>query len=130
VTGFLGCPERGTTLRTEVLAGITTFMTMASITFVSPVTTPALIVVGSLRLEAVRFIPRRDFDEAILAFLTILTLPLAFSISYGIGFGIISYVVIKLGRGKPGETRPLLYGVAVLFALAFVLPALQNHLCG
>jgi AGZA family xanthine/uracil permease-like MFS transporter len=94
--------------------------------FVSPVTAPALIVVGFLMMTAVRFIPWDRFDEAIPAFLTILTLPLTFNISYGIGFGFISYVLIKLARGRPGEVHPLLYGVAVLFALAFVWPALQK----
>jgi AGZA family xanthine/uracil permease-like MFS transporter len=98
--------------------------------FVSPVTAPALVVVGFLMMTAVRFIPWEDFDEAIPAFLTILTLPLTFNISYGIGFGFIAYVLIKLGRGRPGDVHPLLYGVAVLFALAFVWPTLQNLLSG
>jgi adenine/guanine/hypoxanthine permease len=96
--------------------------------FVSPVTAPALIVVGFLMITAVRFIPWDDFDEAIPAFLTVLTLPLTFNISYGIGFGFIAYVLIKLSRGKPGEVHPLLYGAAMLFALAFVWPALQGLL--
>jgi adenine/guanine/hypoxanthine permease len=95
---------------------------------VSPVTAPALIVVGFLMITAVRFIPWDDFDEAIPAFLTILTLPLTFNISYGIGFGFIAYVLIKLSRGRPGEVHPLLYGAALLFALAFVWPALQGLL--
>src|SRR5918995_934483 len=89
---------------------------------VSPVTAPALIVVGFLMMTAVRLIPWEEADEAIPAFLTILTLPLTFNISYGIGFGFISYVLIKLARGKPGEVHPLLYVVALLFALAFVVP--------
>ena len=96
--------------------------------FVSPVTAPALIVVGFLMITAVRFIPWDDFDEAIPAFLTILTLPLTFNISYGIGFGFIAYVLIKLSRGRPGEVHPLLYGAALLFTLAFVWPALQGLL--
>ncbi len=96
--------------------------------FVSPVTAPALIVVGFLMMTAVRFIPWDRSDEAIPAFLTILTLPLTFNIAYGIGFGFISYVLIKLARGRPGEVHPLLYGTAVLFALAFVAPALQGLL--
>lgn len=57
-------------------------------------------------------------------FLTILTLPLTFNISYGIGFGFIFYVLIKLARGKPGEVHSLLYGAAALFALAFVVSGL------
>ena len=96
--------------------------------FVSPVTAPALVVVGYLMITAVRFIPWDRVDDAIPAFLTILTLPLTFNISYGIGFGFISYVLIKLARGKPGEVHPLLYGAAVLFALAFIWPALQDLL--
>src|ERR687894_529818 len=96
--------------------------------FVSPVTAPALIVVGFLMMTAVRFIPWDRFDEAIPAFLTILTLPLTFNISYGIGFGFISYVLIKLAEGKPREVHPLLYGAALLFALAFIWPALQGVL--
>jgi adenine/guanine/hypoxanthine permease len=96
--------------------------------FVSPVTAPALIVVGFLMMTAVRFIPWDRFDEAIPAFLTILTLPLTFNISYGIGFGFISYVLIKLAEGKPREVHPLLYGAALLFALAFVWPVLQRML--
>lgn len=96
--------------------------------FVSPVTAPALIVVGYLMITAVRFIPWDRVDDAIPAFLTILTLPLTFNIAYGIGFGFIAYVLIKLARGKPGEVHPLLYGAAVLFALAFIWPALQDLL--
>jgi adenine/guanine/hypoxanthine permease len=94
--------------------------------FVSPVTAPALVVVGFLMMTTVRLIPWDRPDEAIPAFLTILTLPLTFNISYGIGFGFISYVLIKLARGRPSEVHPLLYVVALLFALAFVWPALQN----
>ncbi len=95
---------------------------------ISPVTAPALVVVGFLMLTLVRLIPWEEVDEAIPAFLTILTLPLTFSISYGIGFGFISYVLIKLARGKPGEVHPLLYGVAALFALDFVASTLQGLL--
>ena len=96
--------------------------------FVSPITAPALVVVGFLMLTLVRLIPWEEIDEAIPAFLTILTLPLTFSISYGIGFGFISYVLIKLARGKPGEVHPLLYGVAALFALDFARPAVEGLL--
>jgi AGZA family xanthine/uracil permease-like MFS transporter len=95
---------------------------------VSPVTAPALIVVGFLMMTEVRHIPWDRLDEAIPAFLTILTLPLTFNISYGIGFGFISYVLIKLSRGKAREVHPLLYVTAVLFAFAFVWPALQSLL--
>jgi AGZA family xanthine/uracil permease-like MFS transporter len=93
---------------------------------VSPVTAPALVVVGFLMMTSVRFIPWERFDEGIPAFLTILTLPLTFNIAYGIGFGFISYVLIKLVRGRPRDVHPLLYGVAILFVIAFLEPALQS----
>jgi len=79
-------------------------------------------------MSAVRFIPWETADEAIPAFLTILTLPLTFNISYEIGFGFISYVLIKLARGKPRNVHPLLYGAALLFTVIFALPALQRPL--
>ena len=79
-------------------------------------------------MTAVRLIPWDRYDEAIPAFLTILTLPLTFNISYGIGFGFISYVLIKLAKGRPGEVHPLLYVAAILFAFAFVWPSLQSLL--
>lgn len=91
---------------------------------VSPVTAPALVVVGFLMMTSVRFVPWDRFDEAIPAFLTILTLPLTFNIAYGIGFGFISYVLIKLTRGRPGEAHPLMYVVAGMFVLAFLESAL------
>jgi AGZA family xanthine/uracil permease-like MFS transporter len=96
--------------------------------FVSPVTAPALVVVGFLMMTVVRLIPWESLEESIPAFLTILTLPLTFNISYGIGFGFISYVLIKLSRGKAREVHLLLYIAALLFALAFVWPALQSLL--
>ena len=88
--------------------------------FVSPVTAPALIVVGFLMIT-VRFIPWDDFDEAIPAFLTILTLPLTFNISYGIGFGFIAYVLIN----SPGARRgaPSLRGRPALRATGSCLAA-------
>ena len=54
------------------------------------------------------------------AFLTIMLMPFTYSISNGIGAGVISYVVIKLAVGKAREVHPLLYGVAVLFVLYFL----------
>jgi AGZA family xanthine/uracil permease-like MFS transporter len=95
---------------------------------VSPVTAPALIVVGFLMMTAVRFIPWDDFESSIPAFLTILTLPLTFNIAYGIGFGFISYVVIKVARGKFKEVHPFMYVVAVLFAMDFVSDYIQGLL--
>ena len=80
----------------------------------------ALVVVGFLMMTAVRTIDWSDFEIAIPAFLTIVLMPFTYSISNGIGAGIVAYVLIKLVRGRPREVHPLLYGVAALFLLYFL----------
>jgi len=88
----------------------------------------ALVVVGFLMITAVRQIDWTDYEIAIPAFLAITLMPFTYSISNGIGAGIISYVVIKLTVGKAREVHPLLYGVAVLFVLYFLRGPLESVL--
>jgi len=84
-------------------------------------TAPALIVVGFLLMAVVREIPFDNLEEAFPAFLTIIIIPLTFSISRGIGYGFIAYTLVKLLRGKVREIHPLMAIVSALFALSFVL---------
>jgi AGZA family xanthine/uracil permease-like MFS transporter len=86
----------------------------------------ALVIVGFLMMTAVRSIDWTDYEIAIPAFLTIVLMPFTYSISNGIGAGVISYVVLKLARGKAREVHPLLYGVAVLFALHFLRGPIES----
>jgi adenine/guanine/hypoxanthine permease len=86
----------------------------------------ALVVVGFLMMTAVRQIDWLDYEIAIPAFLTITLMPFTYSISNGIGAGVISYVVFKLALGKAREVHPLLYGVAVLFVLYFLRGPLES----
>ncbi|MEU7615684.1 NCS2 family permease [Micromonospora rifamycinica] len=96
--------------------------------FLSPLSTvvpfeaasTALVVVGFLMMTAVRTIDWTDYEIAIPAFLTITLMPFTYSISNGIGAGIISYVLLKLAKGRAREIHPLLYAVAVLFVLYFL----------
>jgi len=88
----------------------------------------ALVVVGFLMITAVRQIDWTDYEIAIPAFLAITLMPFTYSISNGIGAGIISYVVIKVAVGKAREVHPLLYGVAVLFVLYFLRGPLESVL--
>ncbi|MGW4940590.1 NCS2 family permease [Actinoplanes sp. NPDC004185] len=88
----------------------------------------ALVVVGFLMMMAVRQIDWTDYEIAIPAFLAITLMPFTYSISNGIGAGIISYVVIKVAVGKAREVHPLLYGVAVLFVLYFLRGPLESIL--
>ena len=64
-----------------------------------------------------------DMETAIPWFLTIAMMPFAYSIADGIGFGIISYTLIKLARGKAKEVPVLMYILSVLFILSYVLLA-------
>jgi AGZA family xanthine/uracil permease-like MFS transporter len=88
----------------------------------------ALVVVGFLMMTAVRQIDWTDYEIAIPAFLTITLMPFTYSISNGIGAGVITYVLIKLAKGKALEVHPLLYGVAALFVLYFLRGPLESVL--
>jgi adenine/guanine/hypoxanthine permease len=86
----------------------------------------ALVVVGFLMMTAVRQIEWNDYTIAVPAFLAITLMPFTYSISNGIGAGIISYVVLKVATGRAREVHPILYGVAVLFVLYFLRGPLET----
>lgn len=175
--------ENGTSVKTEIMAGITTFMTMAYILAVNPAimsaagmdkgavlgvsttttyvesaagvseggrtgltamtvavlfilslflspffmaipafaTAPALITVGFLMFTAVAGIDFTDMTEAIPCYLAIIAMPFAYSIAEGISFGVISYVIINTLAGKTEKISPLMYILAVLFILKYIL---------
>jgi AGZA family xanthine/uracil permease-like MFS transporter len=86
----------------------------------------ALVVVGFLMLTAVRTIDWTDYEIAIPAFLTIVLMPFTYSISNGIGAGVISYALLKVVSGKAREVHPLLYGVAALFVIYFLRGPIES----
>jgi AGZA family xanthine/uracil permease-like MFS transporter len=83
--------------------------------------TPALVVVGFLMMTQIKHIDLDDFDVAIPAFLTIVLMPFAYSITVGIGAGFISYVAIKAAKRRFAEIHPLMWVIAALFVLYFAL---------
>jgi AGZA family xanthine/uracil permease-like MFS transporter len=95
-----------------------------------PVTAPALIIVGFLMMGVISRIDFKNFEVGIPAFLTIIIMPFTYNISYGIGFGFISYTLIKLLRGKFRELHPLMIIVSVLFVVAFIAEALAKKFAG
>ena len=113
--------------RTGVTAMVTGLLFVAAL-FVAPVvgaipnaaTAPALIVVGSLMMGALVEIDWHDAEAAIPAFLTMLTIPLSFSIANGLAFGFIAYTLLKILRGKFREVNWLVYVLAALFVARFV----------
>jgi AGZA family xanthine/uracil permease-like MFS transporter len=84
-------------------------------------TAPALVIVGFLMLTSVAGIDFDDFSESIPAYITIIAMPFCYSISEGISFGIISYVFINLVTGKREKISLLMYCLAVIFVLKYIL---------
>lgn len=84
-------------------------------------TAPALILVGSFMLTPVLKINFDDYTESIPAFLTIIMMPLAYSIAEGIVFGMLSFVALKLLSGKTKDLSWIMYILTVLFLLKFFM---------
>jgi len=83
-------------------------------------TAPALILVGAMMLGGVAEIDWKDPAVAVPAFLTLVAIPLTFSIATGLAFGIVSYAALKLVRGQVGRGDWLLLALAALCVLRFV----------
>ncbi|MCW2632340.1 MAG: permease [Pseudonocardia sp.] len=118
------------------VASIVTGVLFLLATFLAPLVTivpfeaatTALVVVGFLMMVGVRNIDWTDYEIAVPAFLTIVIMPFTYSISNGIGAGVITYVLLKVARGKFREVHPLLYAVALLFVLYFLRGPFDNLL--
>lgn len=85
-------------------------------------TAAALVTVGLFMITTVVDIDFSDISEAFPAFMTILMMPLTYSIAEGISFGMISYALIKLLTGKAKDVSPLIYVLALVFILRYLLP--------
>lgn len=120
-----GVAEGGRTGLTALTTGV---LFLVSLVF-SPIllavpgqaTAAVLILVGLFMMSPVTKINFDDFTEAIPAFLTIVLMPLTYSISEGVAFGIISFVVLKLFSNKGKEVHPMMYIVAIMFALKYAI---------
>ena len=87
----------------------------------SAATAPALIIVGLLMMEQVKYIPFDDFSESIPAFVCMIMMPLTYSISNGILIGMITYVLMNMICGKFKKLSPAIYVLAILFVLKYIL---------
>ena len=120
-----GIAEGGRTGLTAITTGVLFLLSL----FFSPIflaipsfaTAPALIVVGFLMMQQVTKLNWNDALEAIPAFIAIMAMPFLYSISEGISFGIISYVILNLCAGKGKKISPLMYVLAVVFILKYIL---------
>jgi AGZA family xanthine/uracil permease-like MFS transporter len=83
-------------------------------------TSPALVIVGAMMLERIREVDWDDYAVGIPVFLTIVAMPLTFSIANGVSFGVISYAGLKVLSGRARDVDPLLYAVAALLVARYV----------
>jgi adenine/guanine/hypoxanthine permease len=110
------------------VTAITTGILFLIALFIAPVvgaipvaaTAPALIVVGSLMIAHAAEIPWSNPVISIPAFLTIVTIPLTFSIANGLAFGFTAYVILKIARGEFRTVSWLVYALAILFIARFI----------
>ena len=125
VESSTGISEGGRTGLSSVVTGLLFLIAivLAPIASVVPsaATAPALIIVGVLMMKSTKNIEWNDFEIALPCFLTISMMAFAYSISDGIGFGFISYVFIKMVRGKFKDVPVLLYILAAVFLLKYIL---------
>lgn len=112
-----------TSLIVALLFTLALFLSPIAMLIPGSATAAALIYVGVLMIGGVKKIDWEDASSAVPAFLTIVMMAFTYNISYGIGFGFISYVVIKLLTGKAKEIHPITAVLAVLFIANFLFVA-------
>jgi AGZA family xanthine/uracil permease-like MFS transporter len=108
-----------TAVSTAVLLLLALFLTPLILIIPAAATAPALVVVGVFMLQSVTEIDMSDFRIAAPAALTIIGIPLTFSIAEGIGFGLISAALLALASGKARAFTVTGYVIAVIFFLEF-----------
>jgi adenine/guanine/hypoxanthine permease len=119
-----GVAEGGRTGLTSIVTGVLFLLAV----FLSPIagivptvaTAPALILVGYLMFTQVKDIDVNTVDDGIPALLTMILMPLTYDITVGIGAGFISWVLIKVVRGKASEVHPLMWVVSIMFLVFFL----------
>ena len=125
VESAAGVAEGGRTGLTSLTVALLFFLSL----FLSPLflmiptaaTAPALVMVGFFMLSPITKIDLEDPTEALPAFVTFLMMPLTYSISEGIVFGMLSYVVVKALSGKTKDVTPAMYLIAAIFIVKFLI---------
>jgi AGZA family xanthine/uracil permease-like MFS transporter len=84
-------------------------------------TAPVLILVGALMFRSVARLPMERLEDAIPAFLTIVLIPLTFSITQGILWGFLSHAILYVIAGRGREVKPVMYVLAVVAAALLLL---------
>ena len=127
-----GVAEGGRTGFTSVVTGVLFLLAilLAPLANIIPTqaTAPALVLVGYLMFTQVKDINVGDLDEGLPALLTMILMPLTYDITVGIGAGFISWVLIKVARGKMADVHPLMWVVSIGFLIFFAQEWLPQFL--
>ncbi len=110
-----------TSFVTAILFGLALLFSPLFLMIPASATAPALVLVGLFMMSPIKEIDFEDFTEAIPAFLTLIMMPLAYSISEGIVFGLLSYIVLKMATGRFRDIHPLSYVIAIFFVLKILI---------
>ncbi|GLB61338.1 NCS2 family permease [Cytobacillus sp. NCCP-133] len=125
VENATGISEGGRTGLTALTVGALFFLSLifAPLIYFIPsvATAPILILVGALMLSEIKHIGFDDFTDVIPVFLTIVLMPLTFSIAQGLAFGFISYTLLKLLTGKRDQIHWIMYFVSIAFIINFMM---------
>ncbi|SEK48320.1 putative MFS transporter, AGZA family, xanthine/uracil permease [Blastococcus sp. DSM 46786] len=111
---------------TGLLFLVAVFFTPLVAVVPSEAAAPALVIVGALMISQIKNLTWDDMSLVIPAFLTIALMPFTYSITNGIGAGVISFVLLRLAVGRRREIHPLMWVVALLFLVYFALEPLQQ----
>ena len=126
VESATGVAEGGRTGLTALSTGFCFFLSIFFYPLITIIpaqaTAAALVMVGLFMIDSIVDINFGDFTESFPAFMTIIMMPFAYSIAEGIAFGMISYASVKLLTGKGKEVSPLVYVLAIVFLLRYLLP--------
>jgi len=125
-----GVADGGRTGFASVVTGVLFLLAI----FLSPIalivpgvaTAPALVLVGYLMFTLVKDIDVANLEDGLPALLTMILMPLTYDITVGIGAGFISWVLLKLVRGKMAEVHPLMWVVSIAFLVYFANTWLQS----
>jgi AGZA family xanthine/uracil permease-like MFS transporter len=121
-----GVSAGGRTGLTAVVAGVLFFVALLFSPLIGmignylPITAPALIIVGAMMMSNATSIDWDDASESIPAFLTLVSIPLAYSIADGLALGFMAYPVLKLLTGKGRQVGAMSYVIAALLIIYFV----------
>ena len=109
-----------TALTVAALFALALFFSPIFLAIPGAATAPALVIVGVMMMAPVAKVDWEDFSESIPAFLTVLLMPVAYSISDGILIGVIAYVLLNACAGKFKKISPTMWVLAVLFVLKYI----------